>query len=82
MINKTLLEKFKSMMFGVGLSKDFCVEALHIVAYVINTSPNTIIDLKTLMNWWGRYVIDYNNLKIFGCDVYAHTKEDKSRKKH
>lgn len=52
MMNITLLERVRSMLNGVSISKDFQAKAIHIAAYVVNKSPNNSIELKTLMERW------------------------------
>lgn len=45
--------------------------------HLMNRCPSTTINLKTSMKLWSGHAADYNNLKIFGCLVYAHTRQNK-----
>lgn len=60
---------------GVRISKDFWVEVLHTIVYVINSSPNTSITLKTLIDKWIRQNINFSNLRSFECATYANIKK-------
>lgn len=40
----------------------------------VNRSPSTGINLKTPMGFWSRKLVDYSDMKIFGCPAYAHIK--------
>lgn len=51
------------------------------IVYLMNRSPNTTIELKTLMEKWTNQVLDFNNLRSFGCVAYPHIKEDKLGKR-
>jgi len=50
--NKTLLERTRAMLKIAGMAKSFWEEAVKTACYVINRSPSTTIDLKTLMEMW------------------------------
>lgn len=76
-MNKTLLERMRRMMVGAGLSKDFLADTLHSTCYLMNRSPSQAIRLKTPMKIWTGHKLDFSNLKMFGCVVYAHIREDK-----
>ncbi|GKD00842.1 retrotransposon protein, putative, ty1-copia subclass [Tanacetum coccineum] len=60
-----------------GLPKTFWAEATCTTAYLINKSPSTTIEKKTLMEIWSRHPSDYGMLRIFGCVVYSHVKQGK-----
>jgi hypothetical protein len=41
-MNRTLMEKARSMLSGVGLGHEFWVEAVDIACYLVNRSPLNI----------------------------------------
>nr|KYP40226.1 Retrovirus-related Pol polyprotein from transposon TNT 1-94 [Cajanus cajan]KYP73239.1 Retrovirus-related Pol polyprotein from transposon TNT 1-94 [Cajanus cajan] len=51
-MNQTLLQRARCMRLNVGLSKEFWAEAVNTVAYLVNKSPSTAIDLKTPQEVW------------------------------
>jgi len=51
-MNRTLLERTRAMLKAAGLAKPLWVKAVNNAYYVINRSPSTAIDLKTLMEMW------------------------------
>src|ERR1044072_4585693 len=70
-MNRTLLERTRAMLRTAGLAKSFWAEAVRTACYVINRSPSTAIDLKTLMEMWKGKPGDYSSLHVFGCSVYV-----------
>jgi hypothetical protein len=50
--NKSLLERTRVMLKITGMAKSFWEEVVKTTCYVINRSPSTTIDLKTLMEMW------------------------------
>ena len=45
--------------------------------YLVNRSPSTAIDLKTPIEVWSNALVDYLNLRIFGCTAYAYIDDGK-----
>lgn len=76
-MNRTLLERVRCMLISAGLPKTFWGEAISTAAYLINRSPSSAIDLKTPAEKWYGKPADYKNLRVFGCQAYAHIKQDK-----
>ncbi|GKV28505.1 hypothetical protein SLEP1_g37549 [Rubroshorea leprosula] len=76
-MNRTLLERARCMLSNAGLSKDFWAEAINHASYLVNRSPSTTIRLKTPEELWSGSPADYSQLRIFGCPVYAHVRDDK-----
>jgi hypothetical protein len=69
--NKSLLERTRVMLKITGMAKSFWEEVVKTTCYVINRSPSTTIDLKTLMEMWIRNPVDYSSLLVFGCPMYV-----------
>lgn len=65
------------MLLEAGLSKDFQVETMNIVCYMVNKSSLIVLKVKTLYEVQFGYSDDYYKLKVFSCLDYARIKEDK-----
>ena len=53
-MNRTLMEKARSMLSGAGLEQKFCAKVVAIACYLINKSPaSTLVDKKPLEAWMG-----------------------------
>ncbi|KAL6347327.1 hypothetical protein AAG906_016764 [Vitis piasezkii] len=59
-----------------GLSKVFWAEAIETAVHLINRSPSSALQFKTLQEKWTGKAADYQHLKVFGCTAYVHTKTD------
>nr|GEW88070.1 Gag-Pol polyprotein [Tanacetum cinerariifolium] len=70
-MNKTLLERARAMLATISLGKPFWAEAVNTVCYVINRSPSTAVELKTLMEMWTGKSVYYSDLHIFRSLVYG-----------
>ena len=70
-MNKTLLERARSMLSNVNLQQELCTEAFSTACYLINRSPSTAIGCKIPQEVWKGHPCDYSKLKVFGCDAYA-----------
>jgi transposase InsO family protein len=51
-MNKTLMEKARCMLSGVGLGKEFWAEAVGTACYLVNRSPSSMLDDKTPKEVW------------------------------
>ena len=65
------------MLSHYGLVKEFWVEAASTACYLINRSPNGALDGCIPEELWSCNLVDYSNLRIFGCPVYSHVNEGK-----
>lgn len=75
-MNKTILKRVGCMLSTSSLPNYFWTEAKNTTVYLINKSPSSIINFKTLQElWYGKPPI-YDHLKVFGCVTYAHINED------
>ena len=59
------------------MPKSFWGEALSTVAYLINRSPSTALNFKYPEEKWTGRKLNFNYLKVFGCEAYAHKSEGK-----
>ncbi|KAL2472239.1 Retrotransposon protein [Abeliophyllum distichum] len=73
----SVLEKSHRVSFEIGLAKGFWVEALYTTAYLINKSPSSFVNFKTLQELWSRKSPDLSHIRVFRCAAYAHQVEGK-----
>lgn len=52
-------------------------EIVKTAAYLINRCPSSAINLSTLEELWRERPTNHQKLKVIGCLVYAHIKQDK-----
>ena len=77
-MNQTLLEKVRCILFNVGLNKEYWAKIVIYASHLIIRLPSTTIDDKILLEvWFGKPVMDYDFLYVFGCPAYYHVKESK-----
>lgn len=57
--------------------KDFYVEAINTACYLVKRFPSTTIEFKTPFKVCSSLAAGYSNLRIFGCLVYVHVRDDK-----
>jgi hypothetical protein len=73
-MNHTILERVCCMLSNAGLwdKHGLWAEAASIACYLINRSPNSAINFKIPEEVWTGKLVDYSNLRMFGCPTYAH----------
>jgi transposase InsO family protein len=71
-MNRMLMEKERSMLSGVGLGNELWEEGAVISCYLVNRSPSSMLDYKTLHEVWTRKKYSLTHLRVFGCDSYVH----------
>ena len=76
-MNRTLIDKVRCMLLHLKLSMNLWVEALDTVCYIVNMSLSSIIDFKIPYELWSGKPANYSHMRIFGCPVYAHVKQEK-----
>jgi hypothetical protein len=79
-INRTLMEKVRSILNGLILGQELWTKAVDIACYLVNQSPSsTLVDKNPHEASNGnKHSLKY--LKAFGCDGYVHVpKENKSK---
>ena len=47
-MNKTLMERARSMLSGARLGQEFCAETVDTAFYLVNRSPSSTLEDKTL----------------------------------
>ncbi|CAM6106739.1 unnamed protein product [Calypogeia fissa] len=71
-LNRTLLEKTRSMLSKSKLPQSFWAEVVNHAAYVYNLSPHSTKFMQTPFDLWYKRPADYSQLRIFGCAAYVH----------
>jgi hypothetical protein len=71
-MNRTLMEKARSMLSGAGLGKEFWAEAVSTACYLVNRSPSSALDDTTPHEVWSGKKPSLQHLRVFGCDTYVH----------
>ena len=78
-MNRTLMEKVRSMLYHSKLPLRFWAEALSTATHVRNCSPTSTFDETPYERWNGQKP-DVSNLRVFGCKAYAHIPDEKRKK--
>ena len=79
-MSRTFLEKARCMRLFASLSKLFWAEAINMTCYIVNRLSCSTIDAKVLEEVWTRKLVDYSNLRIFGCPAYVYVQEQQRSK--
>ncbi|KAG7532793.1 Reverse transcriptase RNA-dependent DNA polymerase [Arabidopsis thaliana x Arabidopsis arenosa] len=76
-MNRTIMEKVRSMLSDSGLPKRFWAEATHTSVMLINKTPSAALQFEIPdKKWFGRPPV-YSYLRRFGCIVFVHTDDGK-----
>lgn len=78
-LNRTLMEKTRSMLNGAGLPEALWGEAIMTANYLRNRSPSTN-RTKTPLELMFGIKPDLTNLRVFGCEAFVHTPKQKRSK--
>lgn len=78
-MNRTLIERAKSLLFDAGMQKSFWAEAVHTAAYLINRSPATSTGQQPEALWSGK-IPNLSHLQIFGTKAMVHIPKVQRRK--
>jgi hypothetical protein len=79
-MNRTPMEKSRSMLSGVELGQEFWAEAVDTSCYLVNRSPSLALEDKNPHKVWTRKKPSLEHLRVFGFDVYVHVpKENRSK---
>eukprot|EP00253_Pinus_taeda_P004576 PITA_04576 len=79
-MNKTLMERARSMLSGAGLGQEFWAEAVDTACYLVNRSPSSALEDKTPQEVWTGKKPSLSHLRVFGCDAYVHVPKEKRTK--
>ena len=76
-MNRTLMEKVRSMLSDSGLPKKFWAEATHTTAILINKTPSSALNYEVPDKRWSGKSPIYSYLRRFGCIAFVHTDDGK-----
>ncbi|XXG79495.1 hypothetical protein AAC387_Pa09g0546 [Persea americana] len=79
-MNRTIVERARSMRLHAGLPKQFWVEAVNAAAYLINRGPSVPLDGGLPEEAWTGKEVNLSHLKVFGCTSYVHVDAEKRDK--
>jgi hypothetical protein len=79
-MHRTLMEKERCMLSGVGLGKEFWAETMGTTCYLVNGSPSSALDEKTPQEVWTGKKPSLIHLKIFDCEAYVHVPKENTSK--
>eukprot|EP00253_Pinus_taeda_P028451 PITA_28451 len=79
-MNKTLMERARSMLSGARLGQEFWAEAVDTACYLVNRSPSSGLENKTPREVWTGKKPSLSHLRVFGCDAYVHVPKEKRTK--
>ncbi|MCO5602280.1 hypothetical protein L7F22_056409 [Adiantum nelumboides] len=72
-MNRTIQERFKSMLSNAELPNGFWMKAVAIEVHLINRTPRRVLEREAVAEMlWTRKAPSYKHLKIFGCEAYSH----------
>ena len=79
-MNRTIVERARSMRLHAGLPKQFWAEAVNAAAYLINRGPSVPLDGGLPEEAWTGKEVNLSHLKVFGCISYVHVDAEKRDK--
>ncbi|KAG7597916.1 Reverse transcriptase RNA-dependent DNA polymerase [Arabidopsis suecica] len=76
-MNRTVMEKVRSMLSDSGLPKKFWAEATHTASILINKTPSAALNFEIPDKKWSGKAPIYSYLRRFGCIAFVHTDDGK-----
>ncbi|KAH9802591.1 Integrase catalytic domain-containing protein [Citrus sinensis] len=76
-MNRTLMEKVGCTLIQSKLPKSLWAEVLMTASYLVNLSPSSALDFKTLFEIWHGKPASYEGLRAIGRSAYAHVRQGK-----
>ena len=71
-MNKTIVERVRSMRLHAGLPLNMWVEVVNIDVYLINRGPSTPLGCGIPKEAWTSRKVSYSFLKTFSFEAFAH----------
>jgi hypothetical protein len=79
-MNRTLMDKARSMISVVGITQEFWVKAVKTTIYMVNMSHSLVVVNMTPNEVWFGKNPPVEHIKLFGCDPFVHVpKENRSK---
>ena len=79
-MNRTIMERVRSMLSMAKLPKPFWGEAVRAACYLINRSPSAPLDFEVPEKVWSGKHPSYSHLRVFGCLAFAHVSKELRQK--
>ena len=79
-MNRSLMEKARSMLSGAGLGQEFWAVAVDTACLLKNISPTLALVDKTPHEVWSSEEPSVAHLRIFGCEAFMHVLKEKRSK--
>lgn len=79
-MNRTLVEKARSMVYESKLSTEMWGEAVMAATYLTNRSFTSVLEDETPAELWYGEKPNVSNLRVFGCRCYVHVPKCKRGK--
>ena len=79
-MNRSLMDKARSMLNGARLGQEFWPVAVNIACYLKNISPTSTLVDKTPYEVWPGKKTYVAHLKIFGYEAFMHVPKEKRSK--
>jgi hypothetical protein len=79
-MKRTMMDKERSMLSGVGITQEFWAEAVDTAKYLLNISPSSVLVDTNPHGVWFDKKPSITYLKVFGCDAFFHVPKEKRRK--
>ncbi|KAL1189499.1 Retrovirus-related Pol polyprotein from transposon TNT 1-94 [Cardamine amara subsp. amara] len=76
-MNRTIMEKVRSMLSDSGLPKTFWAEATNTAVILINKTPSSVINSEVPDKRWSGNFPVYSYLRRFGCVAFVHSDDGK-----
>ena len=76
-MNRTIMERARSMRLHAGLPLHMWAEAVNTAVYLINRGPSTPLGCGILEESWTGKKVSYSFLKTFGCEAFSHIDSEK-----
>src|ERR1700691_1587152 len=74
-MNRTLLDRVRSMLFDADLPESYWYDALEYAALIHNVTPTRALDDQTPDEAWSRNKPDISRLRVFGSRTFVHVPE-------
>lgn len=71
-MNRTILERARSMRLHAGLPKQFWAHAVDTAVYLINRGPSVPLNCGLPEEAWTGKEVNLSHLRVFGCIAYMH----------
>ena len=79
-MNRTIMEKVRSMIIMAKLPKPFWGEAVRAACYLINRSPSVSLNFEIPKKVWSGKKPSYSHLRVFGCLAFVHVSKELRQK--